>query len=53
MRQMSFTAAINEVFGKKPGQTLGEFQQELKALDPTDREYFKKHLKAEKEIEIV
>jgi hypothetical protein len=42
MRTMTFTAAMNETFGRKPGQTLGEFQQELKALGPEDREYFKR-----------
>ena len=37
---ISFTKAIVDYFGKKPGQTLPEFQQELKALTPEDRAYF-------------
>jgi len=41
-RTLSFTAAINEFFGKKPGQTLMELQAEIKALTPEDREYFKR-----------
>lgn len=39
--QMTFTKAIVEFFGKKPGQTLPEFMQEIKALTPADRAYFK------------
>jgi hypothetical protein len=42
MKQMTFTAALVEFFGKKPGQTPGEFLQEVKALTPTDRDYFKR-----------
>lgn len=37
---MTFTKAINEYFGKKPGQTLSEFMAEIKALDGEDRAYF-------------
>lgn len=39
---VSFTKAVNEFFGRKPGQSLQEFQQELKALSPEDRAYFKR-----------
>lgn len=42
MQQMSFTKAVSEYFGKKPGQTLMELQAEIKALTPEDREYFKR-----------
>jgi chitinase len=38
---VSFTKAINEFFGKKPGQTTTEFMQEIKALSAADRSYFK------------
>lgn len=38
---VSFTKACVEYFGKKPGQTLPEFQQELKALTNADRDYFR------------
>ena len=41
----SFTKAIVDYFGKKPGQTLPEFQAELKALTPEDREYFVREFK--------
>lgn len=39
---VSFTKACHDFFGRKPDQTLGEFQAELKALTPEDREYFKR-----------
>jgi hypothetical protein len=42
MQQKTFTKAINEFFGKKPGQTLMELQAEIKALTIEDREYFKR-----------
>jgi len=42
---ISFTKAIVDYFGKKPGQTLPEFQQELKALTPEDRAYFVREFK--------
>ena len=42
---ISFTKAIVDYFGKKPGQTLPEFQQELKALTPEDRAYFIREFK--------
>lgn len=41
MQQMTFTAAINKFFGKKPNQSNTEFMQEIKALDDKDRAYFK------------
>ena len=52
MAQMTFTKAINEFFGKKPGQTLMELQAEIKALTPEDREYFKREF-AKVGIEVV
>jgi hypothetical protein len=39
---ISFTKAINDFFGRKPNQTLAEFQAELKELTPEDRAYFKR-----------
>jgi len=42
---ISFTKAVVDYFGKKPGQTLPEFQQELKALTPEDRAYFVREFK--------
>lgn len=42
MQQMTFTAALVQFFGKKPGQTTGDFMQEVKALDDKDRDYFKR-----------
>lgn len=38
LKKMSFVMACNSHFGRKPGQTLQEFNQELKALTPKDRE---------------
>lgn len=40
MIKKSFVAACNDYFGRKPGQTLPEFQAELKALTEDDRKYF-------------
>lgn len=42
MKQMSLTAACKDYFGYKPGQTLGEFMAEVKALTTEDRAYFKR-----------
>lgn len=39
-KKMTFVAAIRSFFGQKPGQTMPEFAQELKALTPEDRVYF-------------
>lgn len=37
----TFTKAMMQFFGKLPGQTLGQFADELKALSAEDRAYFK------------
>lgn len=37
MQTMTFGAACFAFFGKKEGQTLGEFNQEIKALSDQDR----------------
>lgn len=37
---VTLTKAIHDFFGKKPNQTLGEFQNEIRALDEADRAYF-------------
>ena len=39
---MSLTAALKDYFGYKPGETLGDFMTEIKALTPEDKEYFKR-----------
>ncbi len=39
---ITFTKACHDYFGRKPDQSLGEFQQELKALDDENRAYFKR-----------
>jgi hypothetical protein len=41
MIQMSFTKAIVEHLGRKQGQSTHEFMEEIKALTPADREWFK------------
>lgn len=41
MQQMTFTKAIVEFFGKKPGQSTTDFMAEIKALTEADRAYFK------------
>lgn len=38
--EKTFVRAVNEFFGRKPGQNLTEFQAEIKALSVEDREYF-------------
>jgi hypothetical protein len=35
--RMSFVTVCHTYFGRKPGQSLGEFGAELKALSPQDR----------------
>lgn len=37
---ITLTKAIHDFFGKKPNQSLGEFQSEIRALTPEDRAYF-------------
>jgi hypothetical protein len=41
-KKLTFTAACNQYFGRKEGQTMGEFSAELKQLNEGDREYFKR-----------
>jgi hypothetical protein len=41
-KQMSLTAALKDYFGYKPGQTLGEFMAECKALTDSDKAWLKK-----------
>jgi hypothetical protein len=49
---VSFTKAVLDYFGKKPGQTAMELQAELKALTPDDRAYFRREfLKVGIEVE--
>jgi hypothetical protein len=35
---MAFTAAIAKYFGRKDGQSMGEFAEEIRALTPKDKE---------------
>jgi hypothetical protein len=42
MIQCTFTKAVKEYFGFKPGQNLTDFMAELKALNEEDRAYFKR-----------
>lgn len=37
MQTTTFVMACNKFFGRKEGQTLQDFNQELKALTPKDR----------------
>lgn len=41
----TFPAAMLDYFGKKPGGDTQSFMQELKALNPQDREEFKDMLR--------
>lgn len=38
MEQMTMTQAFNRYFGKKSGQTMSEFSQEIKAAVSADRD---------------
>lgn len=40
LKSMTFVMACNSHFGRKPGQTLQDFNAELKALTPQDRADF-------------
>lgn len=42
MIRSTLTKALKDYFGYKPGQNLTEFMQEIKALTPDDRAYFKR-----------
>lgn len=44
MKQLAFSAAMKDYFGFLPGQTLSGFMQELKALNDSDRAWFKANL---------
>lgn len=37
MKDLTPTAAIRDYFGQKPGQSLKEFVEEIKALSPEDK----------------
>lgn len=39
MQQLTFITACNQYFKRKPGQSLTDFQHELKALTDEDRKY--------------
>jgi hypothetical protein len=41
-KKQTFVMACNSFFGRKPNQTLQEFNAELKALTPADRADFTK-----------
>lgn len=41
METVSFVKAMMNFFGKKNGQTLVEFKDELRALNAQDRQFFK------------
>jgi len=43
--KIGFTKAMSDFFGRKPGQSVGEFGAELKTLDQNDREYFVREFK--------
>jgi hypothetical protein len=43
---ISFTSAMRDFFGFRPGDGVGQFAQELKALGDEDRSYFVKGLEA-------
>ena len=38
MEKMSFSGACHKFFGRKPGQNLTEFQQEMRTCTQQDRE---------------
>lgn len=44
MKQMTFITAMKDYFGMHPNQTAMEFMQEIKALTPQDRDWFKANL---------
>ena len=46
MKQQSFITACMDYFGKKQGQTLHQFRDEVHMLSPEDRRYFTKHFRS-------
>jgi hypothetical protein len=38
---LSFTVAVSRYFGRKEGETLSEFQNEIRQLTPKDKEELK------------
>jgi hypothetical protein len=44
MAQKSLLAALREYFGFRPGEGLGDFSKEIKALAPADKAYFEVEL---------
>jgi hypothetical protein len=42
---LSFIKAMSDYFGRKPGQSVGEFSAELKALSHEDKLYFVREFK--------
>ena len=52
MKQLTFTKAIIDTFGRREGQSLADFQAELKVLSIEDRAYFLTQF-AKIDIEIV
>lgn len=44
MQQKSFTAAMLDYFGKKPGQSNSDFLKEIKELTEADKAWFSANL---------
>lgn len=49
-QEISFVMAITKVFGRKPGQSLVDFNNELKALTQKDRDDISACLLAEHDL---
>lgn len=44
MKQMTFITAMKDYFGLKANQTAMDFMQEIKTLNPIEREWFRTNL---------
>lgn len=53
MKETSFIAAAQAFFGRKSGQSLGDFTAEVKKLTPQDREDMIPGLEANLGVKIV
>jgi hypothetical protein len=43
-KKLTFAAAMKDYFGYQPGKTATDFMQEIKALTPEDKAWFRANL---------
>ena len=53
MVQKTFTKALLDAGLRMPGETVGDFNKQMKALTLSEREWFRERFKIEHNIEVI